>query len=166
MQRLFVDTEFNGYKGDLISLALVSEDGTHEFYEVLGLSGVTLDSWVVQNVLPVLRKQPVPQRVFQMELAKYLNQFKAVHVIADWPDDIKYLCEALLVGPGNRLSHPMMSFALDYTLASTSSTSLAPHNALEDARALRRSFLGLPHPVRVVAPLQAYSNVTATRAGD
>lgn len=159
MQRLFVDTEFNGYKGDLISLALVSEDGKHEFYEVLGLSGVTIEPWVCQNVLPVLDKDPVPLRVFQQTLQRFLSQFSAVHVTADWPDDIKYLCDALIVGPGSMMNVPIVSFALDRTLAGTSSTSLVPHNALEDARALRRSFLGLPHPVRVVQPLQAFSSV-------
>ena len=33
--RIFIDCEWNGYRGELISVALCS-DGGHEFYETLG----------------------------------------------------------------------------------------------------------------------------------
>ena len=53
---LFIDCEFNEFKGELISMALVSEDGK-EFYEVLPCKNP--GDWVKENVLPILNKSSV-----------------------------------------------------------------------------------------------------------
>jgi hypothetical protein len=42
----YLDCEFNGYKGDLISLALVIDDNNY-FYEVLGCPNPV--PWVAEN---------------------------------------------------------------------------------------------------------------------
>lgn len=49
--RLFIDGEWNSFGGDLISLALVAEDG-REWYEVLDC--VDPHPWVAENVIPKL----------------------------------------------------------------------------------------------------------------
>jgi len=139
MTNLFLDCEFNGFVGELISMGIVSE-GTDEFYEVLELR---LDPWyhpwVKQNVLPILNKEPVDQFVFQTKLHDFLSKFSEVHIIVDWPDDIKYFCQSLITGPGTMISIPRkMTFEIDRTLSSDSSAIL--HNALEDAKAIRNSW--------------------------
>jgi hypothetical protein len=53
---LFLDCEFNGFGGELISMALVDGDGNY-FYEVLPC--LEPINWVKENVLPMLDKQPV-----------------------------------------------------------------------------------------------------------
>jgi hypothetical protein len=55
--RYFLDTEFNGFGGDLISLALVPEYGDREYYAVLPLPE-ELHPWVARNVVPYLSSVP------------------------------------------------------------------------------------------------------------
>ena len=55
--RYFLDTEFNGFGGALLSLALVPEDGS-EFYITLAFDG-ELNAWVERNVLPYFDHVPV-----------------------------------------------------------------------------------------------------------
>lgn len=139
MMRLYIDTEFNGFNGQLISLALVAESG-EEFYEVLECREPV--AWVAAHVMPILQKEPIARHEFQTRLQQFLIQFMGcggLMIIADWPDDIRYFCESLIVGPGVAISHPPLSFVLDLTLSSDSSQ--VPHNALHDARAIAEEHL-------------------------
>ena len=131
MTKIYIDTEFNEFKGDLISLALVAETG-EEFYEVLECKNP--GPWVAEHVMPFLEKEPVSREVFQTTLQRFLFRFSKLNIIADWPDDIKYFCESLITDPGESLNHPPISFILDRTLSSNDSK--VPHNALHDARAI------------------------------
>ncbi len=65
MNRYYLDTEFleDGVTIDLISLALVSEDGVNEYY--VGNSGCSIariqaDSWLMKNVMPHLPPYEFP----------------------------------------------------------------------------------------------------------
>jgi hypothetical protein len=140
--RLFLDTEFNGFGGKLISLALVPEDpNTREFYKELEMKD-QLHPWVKENVAPHLMLVPCSYYQFQQELAEYLWEIGDCTIIADWPDDIRYFCEALIVGPGNmiNLMHSM-KFELDLGI---NYDSKVPHNALHDARAIKEFYLNRP----------------------
>lgn len=136
---IFIDCEFNGFGGDLISMALVADDG-QEFYEVLNLENdEKYESWVFANVVPYLNKKPVTKDVFQRKLWEFINQWDTITIIADWPDDIKYFCETLITGPGTAINTPQdIYFRLDRQLSSEDSC--IPHNALEDARAIKRAW--------------------------
>jgi len=137
--KLWIDCEFNEFGGDLISMALVAEDG-QEFYEVLNLENdEKYGSWVFANVVPWLNKDPISKEEFQKELYLFINQWDEVHIIADWPDDIRYFCASLITGPGRALSTPLnLTMQIDRELNTESSAIL--HNALEDARAIKRSW--------------------------
>lgn len=138
--RLYLDTEFNGFQGALISLALVAEDG-REFYEVLPCENP--EPWVAQHVMPVLNKAVIhyqlvePHIVLAYALSHFLHQFDEVHIVADWPEDISHFCQALIVGPGRRVDTPPLTLEVRRDLPNTAEVSAVPHNALEDARALR-----------------------------
>lgn len=136
--RLFLDTEFNGFSGSLMSLALVPEDpSAPEFYKELELRE-QLHPWVRENVVPHLFLSPVGFTQFQSELAVYLFQFRDIEIVADWPDDIRHLCESLITGPGLRINTPNpIRFTLDMSIEYVSEV---PHNALHDARAIRQSY--------------------------
>jgi hypothetical protein len=136
---IFIDCEFNEFGGDLISMALVADNG-QEFYEVLNLENDEMyGSWVYANVVPWLNKDPVTKDVFQSKLWNFINQWDDIHIIADWPDDIKYFCQALIRGPGICMGTPLkMTMQIDREL--NTSTSKIPHNALEDARSIRDSW--------------------------
>ena len=131
MTKIYIDTEFNGFQGELISMALVSEHG-QEFYAVLECKNPT--PWVAEHVMPYLEQEPVTKDVFQTRLMLFLHWFEEITIVADWPDDIKYFCESLITGPGEAMFHPPITFVLDRTLSSEDSK--VPHNALYDARAI------------------------------
>lgn len=136
--KLFLDTEFNAFGGSLMSLALVPEDPTFpEFYRELVLREM-LDPWVKENVVPHLMLTPVSRNEMSQDMATYLWQFDDITIVADWPDDIRYFCEVLISGPGERYNIPNpISFTLDFGINYVSEV---PHNALYDARAIRDSF--------------------------
>ena len=137
--RLFLDTEFNGFGGKLISMALVPDrDSLPEFYKELEIKE-QLEPWVRDNVVPHLVLPPVSYSVFQNALADYLWRVGECTIVADWPDDIRYFCESLITGPGMMLSMvPNLKFELDFGIEYDSAV---PHNALHDARAIRDFYM-------------------------
>lgn len=136
---IWIDCEFNEFGGDLISMALVADDG-QEFYEVLDLENdEKYGSWVFANVVPWLNKKEITRKMFQEKLWLFLNKYEEVHIIADWPDDIKYFCQSLITAPGMCIGTPFnLTMQIDRTLSAESS--VIPHNALEDALAIKRSW--------------------------
>jgi hypothetical protein len=137
--RLFLDTEFNGFGGKLISMALVPEnDSKRTFYKEIEMTD-QLDPWVRENVVPHLVLIPCSRYEFQQALSQYLWEVGDCTIIADWPDDIRYFCESLITGHGECLSllHNM-KFELDFGIEYES---LVPHNAIHDARAIKEFYL-------------------------
>ncbi len=132
--RLFLDCEFNGFGGGLISMALVAEDG-REWYEVVPCEQP--EAWVVRNVIPILGKEPVSIDVMQRSLFLWLARFESIHIVADWPEDIAHFCSALITSPGRRISTPPLTMEV----LKIDSQSTMPHNALHDARALREAVM-------------------------
>ena len=147
--RYFLDTEFNGFGGALLSVALVPEDG-EEFYATLALEGDALP-WVERNVVPFLDHVPqalqsprLSRRDAAIELSHYLSVDPAPVIVADWPEDISQFCNLLMTGPGEMVPVPALAFELiPLGGFSTAANSAVPHNALHDARALKEHMLGL-----------------------
>jgi len=136
---MWIDTEFNEYRGELISLALVAEDG-REWYGVRYCDAPGW--WVKEHVMPHLNQEPQRDRVLRVSLDQFLHQFDSVHIVCDWPGDIAHFCTFLEYAPGERLGLDSMTFEVRRDLPDTASTSAVPHNALEDARALARAAVG------------------------
>lgn len=136
--RIWMDTEFNEFRGALISMALVSEDGC-EWYCALDCPNP--GSWVAEHVMPIIGIAPVSEHVFATSLQAWLMQFDRVHIVADWPEDIAHFCQALIVGPGVRINTPPLTMEVRRDLDAVPSA--IPHNALEDARAIMASHLTL-----------------------
>lgn len=128
--KLYIDGEWNSFGGELISMALVDEEGFN-FYEVLGYDNP--DPWVAEHVIPILDKEPISKIEFQIRLQDFLNQYESIHIIADWPEDLMWFCKMLITGPGIRLATPPLSMEV----LRVDSVSLRPHNALSDAFGLR-----------------------------
>lgn len=131
---IYIDTELNEYKGALISMALVAEDG-REWYEVLPLIE-PVGPWVAEHVMPILGKAPISAEDARAHLQRWLSKYPRVHIVADWPEDIQHFCEFLITGPGERIDTPRLTMEIRRDIGSDSSA--IPHNALEDARALKR----------------------------
>lgn len=128
--RIWIDCEFNEFQGELISLALVDEQG-REFYESLGCDNP--GAWVAQHVMPIIGKDAISRPVLQDRLQRFLSDYDRVHIIADWPEDIAHFCQTLITGPGFRLDTPPLTMEVVRIDASSE----IPHNALADARGIR-----------------------------
>ncbi len=142
--RYFLDTEFNGFGGELISIALVPEFGDQEYYAILSLTAEP-NAWVAQHVLPYLLSvppglivEPMPRAAVAREIAHFLSGDTEPVIVADWPEDIAQFTYLLCTGPGTRVTTGTLGFSLlDNPRVSTAESSKVPHNALHDARALR-----------------------------
>ena len=142
--RYFLDTEYDGFGGRLISLALVGDSGGDEFYVVIDGEPVR-DAWVERHVMPFLDMVPDSMKVPHLSravaadaLAGWLAHDDDIEVIADWPEDLAHFSMLLVNGPGKMVTVP--GFRLRFVSLhgfSTAANSAVPHNALHDARALR-----------------------------
>ena len=130
MMKIYIDTEFDGFNGPLISMGLACADG-REFYTVLD-TPVTSD-WVKENVVPILNREPETRETAQSRFAKFLSAYEEVEVIADWPEDLAHFCQFLITGPGTRLDTP----ELKMKIVREDFPSKLPHNALEDAKGIK-----------------------------
>jgi len=147
--RYFLDTEYNGWGGALLSLALVPDDG-EELYLTLNWDGV-LEEWVRRNVVPYLDMVPpqlVSPRLSRSDAARALAHYLAGDdeplIVADWPEDVALFNALIVTGPGVMAEVPEITFrVVQLPRFSTAANSKVPHNALHDARALRDHMLSL-----------------------
>lgn len=150
--KIFIDCEYNGMGGQLLSMALVPinyDQSKDYFYEEL-LVHEPLQEWVLENVVPKLEmtrglfsRLDCPEGLgmrpyFQNKLACWLYMYDKVELIADWPDDIKYFCDMLITGPGRCMTTPPLNIEIRRDLDAVSEK---PHHALSDALAMRKRYL-------------------------
>lgn len=129
---LYLDTEFNGHGGQLISLALVSDKSPDEFYGVLPFIDA-VHPWVAEHVVPVLDREFDMPDEFRMRLRFFLGKHSDEDIVADWPGDFAHLMSAMSGGSYEK------SWMLPCTMRLIESGDVKPdrpHNALSDARAL------------------------------
>ncbi len=84
--RLFLDTEWeNEVTHELVSLALVSQDGRHRFYAERDPLPVAPSAFVREVVYPLLDRGSValPDPTLTLELRTFLAQVEAPLVLAD-----------------------------------------------------------------------------------
>jgi hypothetical protein len=147
--RYFLDTEYNGWGGALLSLALVPEDG-EELYLTLDWDGA-LEEWVERHVIPYLdmvSESLVSPRMSRTDAARTIAHYLAGDpepvIVADWPEDIAQFSMLLVTGAGVMVEVPPLTFKfVELSGFSTAANSKVPHNALHDARALRDHVLSL-----------------------
>jgi hypothetical protein len=160
--RYFLDTEYNGWGGKLLSLAIVPEDGGQELYLTITCTD-PIEPWVDRHVIPYLDTVPdtlVSPRQSRGDAARELSSWLEreheaqvlahypevvyMEVLCDWPEDISQICALLTIGPGQMVDVPPLTFRLlQLPGFSTAANSNVPHNALHDARALRDHLLSL-----------------------
>jgi hypothetical protein len=139
--RYFLDAEFNGFGGALISIALVPElPSLPPFYEAVICDAPT--DWVRDYVLPVLQTNPLPRTEVADLFAAYLDDDPEPLLVADWPEDIAQAALLLVVGPGRMKPVRSIRFELvDPNIIGPGKRSDIPHNAYHDAVALRAEVL-------------------------
>jgi hypothetical protein len=151
-----LDCEFNGYRGELLSLALYTEgfpnqgnDRSRSFYAVFTDTQESAQPWVQQNVMPHLHKRPRvgpdaalfcvagTREQVQQALTNFLRDDAEVLIHVDWPDDIRYFCDLLITGPGTMLELDHLHFQLHRVDSYPTTVPAAiQHHAWWDAKVL------------------------------
>lgn len=132
MTNVYIDCEFNGFAGQLISMAMVTDDG-REWYEVLPLPRV-VDPWVAMHVIPILGKESISQEEFRASFWRFLMQVERPEIIADWYADLVHFLSMF----AGRRHDESVNYPCSLTLRGVPRyVPEIPHNALSDARAIR-----------------------------
>ncbi len=141
--KIFIDCEFNGHGGELISFALVPEDtNLKPLYIILDYKDKP-EEWVRDNVIPVLGDSTrLSRQVAARRLEYYLNDIESPLLVSDWPADIVYIADLMITSPGRMIKLDKCSFCFINSDFKTADASKIPHNALEDAIALRDFYIG------------------------
>ena len=140
--KLFLDCEFNGFGGELLSIAIVPEAG-NAFYRIVADTKEPPTAWVSENVIPILgafrgASAAVSLAALRLQLQAYLMYFGSIHVVADWPEDIIHFCKLILTDvPGQRINTPPLTMEI----VRVDAASELPHNALADAIGIRNHYL-------------------------
>lgn len=144
--RYYLDCEFDGFGGPLISLALVREDGISDYWVMVGVEAK--DEWVSENVVPILWDCPLPPKTWErsaaaMDIAAFLNSANDPIIVSDWPADIRYFCELIEFPMGQMAPIPSLKFEMHRVDAyPTDLEGAVQHNAWWDAMALRYKLTG------------------------
>lgn len=151
---LFLDTEYTGYEQavpQLISLALVTEDGKREFYVEIADTWRAADctEFVKREVLPLLGGPCRATVRARAELRAWLAESpRKVQVACDSAIDFNFLLSLLgSPRPTNLAStyfdlRPLVDTTVyDRSVAAYHETDRRLHHALADARAYRRGWL-------------------------
>lgn len=133
--KLWIDCEYNSFQGELISMALVDENGAF-WYKSLGCENP--HEWVAKNVMPVIGIEKSEKKETQRSLRDFLCKYEKIHVIADWPEDIAYFCNFLIWGAGLRIDTPPLTMEIRRDLDAVSDIT---HNALSDALSIRKKYI-------------------------
>ena len=86
MTAVFLDTEFTSpcQHAQLISLALVSEDGAEFYAELTDYAKENVSGWVWENVMPHLSGlNPITRSQLAEQIRQFLTRFEHVEIWAD-----------------------------------------------------------------------------------
>jgi hypothetical protein len=143
-ERFYIDCEFDGHNGPLLSIAIVRGDGESLHIET---TDPARDPWVVENVMPVMGRHKaqaslqVSGTMVGRKLAAFIGNDAEPIIIADSPVDIARFCDAISTAPGGGYAPciaPRLSFEVhDVDCYPTDLPGAVQHNAWWDAMALR-----------------------------
>jgi hypothetical protein len=142
----FVDCEFDGHDGPLLSIALVTSTGPTDSLYIKVNDVRPKDPWVIKNVVPILDShncdvtETVPLNHVGSVIRRWTNGLKNAVIVADSPVDIGRFCRAITTGTdGGWKSAKISTLRLQVINVDTYPTTVAgavQHNAWWDAVAL------------------------------
>lgn len=144
MSRYYIDCEFDGHDGPLLSLAMVREDGNSIH---IATDAKAHDPWVVDNVMPIMASHradfdwTVGKNCVGSIVKHFIGEDQAPLIIADSPVDVGRFCAALSTssnGGWASAEYPLMTFEVHNVESyPTDLPGAVQHNAWWDAMALR-----------------------------
>ena len=144
MSRYYIDCEFDGHNGPLLSMALVPSEGSSIHINVLTNA---LDPWVIANVEPFIDSHEaetiarVPMYMVGEEIVKFIGNDRNPVIVCDSPQDARYFSQSLTTASdGGYAPFPFDNLTIDIYSVDCYPTTLpgaVQHNAWWDAMALR-----------------------------
>lgn len=162
--KLYLDTEFNGHGGELLSMALVGAGGG--WYAVRE-NACPFDAWVFANVVPKFGRKPEHPDFFRHSFHTFISKYVNPEIICDFHIDAAHFSQ-MLAGPDYASS---LDFPYRMTVLKTppgQPVSKNPHNALDDATALMEwceSREGRSWPKPAQPGSSSYLSLSASLAG-
>lgn len=150
-KRIYIDCEFDGHNGALLSIALVREHGTSIHIQT---TATARDPWVIANVVPLMdsneagtRAVADPDNVGEL-IREFMADDTSPVIVADSPVDIARFCTALMTNEDGGYEPNVwdrMSFEVhDVDCYPTTLPGAVQHNAWWDAMALRHRLTATP----------------------
>lgn len=143
-RRFYIDCEFDGHGGPLLSFGIVAEDG--EGIHIRTEESAS-DPWVAANVMPLMRDHQatwsayVPLNEVGSVIRDFLTPVSRPIIVADSPVDIGRFCAAISTGDDGgwaSTDYPQMTFEVhNVDCYPTDLEGAVQHNAWWDAMALR-----------------------------
>lgn len=147
-QTFYIDCEFDGHNGPLLSMAIVQGCGRGLHYRVSDAPPVS-DPWVAENVIPIMGRHgaTINYRGALNKLGRVLREFiglcQSPTIIADSPVDIGRFCQALSTdadGGWASAEYPLIRFEVhNVDCWPNDLVGGVQHNAWWDAVALRHA---------------------------
>lgn len=144
----YIDCEFDGHGGPLLSIAMVRDDGRSIH---ITTKETARDPWVLENVVPLLEKHSADTAEMLdisdvgAALKAFIGDCDHPVIIADSPVDIGRFCAAISTGPDGgwaSTDYPRMAFGVENVdCYPTTVPGAIQHNAYWDAMALRAKWL-------------------------
>lgn len=154
----YIDCEFDGHNGPILSMAMVRGDGFGLHAKV---QQDAQDPWVIANVLPLMdmHSAEISRTVKPDDLGQTLRDFigscQRPTIIADSPVDVARFCRAISTGPNGgwaSAGYRGMNFIVqNVDCYPTSLPGAVQHNAWWDAMALRAA-------IRALLPVKGETN--------
>ncbi len=149
--RFYIDCEFDGHNGPLLSFGVESENGRGLHYRVQDAPPVQ-DPWVAENVLPIMGKHSATinytGKLWHLGavLRKFIEPCQRPIIIADSPVDIGRFCAAISTsaeGGWASTEYPLISFEVhNVDCWPNNLIGGVQHNAWWDAKALCHKLTG------------------------
>ena len=150
--RFYIDCEFDGHNGPLISMGIIREDGRDLYIMV---ESHPRNLWVLENVVPVLERHSAyvtwvcPPNLVGGAIRSFIGLCECPVIIADSPVDIARFCAAISTsedGDWQSTNYRAMRFEVhNVDCYPNDIEGAVQHNAWWDAVSLRYA-LTLPAP--------------------
>jgi hypothetical protein len=145
LEAFYIDCEFDGHNGQLLSIAMVRGDGRSLHVKVE--NAIVVDPWVQENVLPIMDAHhadlswTVRPNEVGTPLRGFIGDCQNPTIIADSPVDIARFCRAISTGEDggwHSTDYAGMTFVVhNVNCYPTALEGAVQHNAWWDAMALR-----------------------------
>ena len=143
--KYYIDCEFDGHRGKLLSIAMVREDGVSMHHDTMQPAS---DPWVRENVVPIMNKHEAEHwsigggyHMTGYMLREFIGDDEHPVIISDSPVDIARFTQAIttnVTGDWQTSGYPRMTFEVhNVDCYPTTLENAVQHNAWWDAMALR-----------------------------